>query len=144
MNSQKFNQILIYIIFFLVFIILFGTFFWGLQFRPKTQQNEIFKNETNSYFELGNLRIKTQDSVLLVVSPYILYPENDVSFFEEISRKKILLKNVIQDYFDSKTKNQIIQIPEEKRESEILILINEKLSLGKISNIYFTNFMFFD
>ena len=125
-----------------------------------------------AYFDLGRMRIipeslpsqvdsqhtnggaNTQDgsqpsdaatlSTVMVLTPWLAYPAVDTVFYEEISRKQGVIKSVFTTYFASKTKNEILSIPEEKNISILMEEINKKLSLGEISNIFFTDYIFLE
>ena len=83
-------------------------------------------------------------STVMVLTPWLAYPAGDTVFYEELSRKQGVIKSVFTTYFASKSKNQILSIPEEKNISVLMEEINKKLSLGKISNIFFTDYIFLE
>lgn len=85
-----------------------------------------------------------ENQTILVISPWFSYPADDTEFFEELSRKRVLITSIITYYFSSKTKEDIIALPEDKIKSDLLTEINGNLSLGKISQLYFTDFVFFE
>ena len=102
-----------------------------------------------TYFELGTIRITTasDDSTpgtILIVSPWLAYPAGDTVLFEEISRKSGAIKGIFQAYFSARTKNQLLTETEEHIESVIKDEINADLALGKISDIYFTDYLFLE
>ena len=114
------------------------------------------KNDNQfSYFNLGSLRVLTKsenDSLqetqnmgtVLLVTPWISYPSDDTIFFEEISRKKTVIAGIIQDYFSDYSKLELLTQTEVKIEENLIKEINNHLSLGKIQQIYFTDYIFLD
>ena len=114
------------------------------------------KNDNQfSYFNLGSLRVLTKsenDSLqetqnmgtVLLVTPWLSYPSDDTIFFEEISRKKTVIAGIIQDYFSDYSKLELLTQTEVKIEENLIKEINNHLSLGKIQQIYFTDYIFLD
>lgn len=108
------------------------------------------KSEKNisTYTGFGTLRAVTKIEegedfgVALVLTPWFSYTEEDSSFYEELSKKRILMIGIFTNYFSSKTYNQLQKLTEEKIKADLLELINSQLSLGKISQIYFTDFIY--
>lgn len=78
----------------------------------------------------------------MVVTPWIAYPEGDTVFFEELSRKTGVIKGIFTQFFTGHTQKEILSFGEEKIKSEILTQINELLSLGQVTDLYFTDFLF--
>lgn len=104
-----------------------------------------------AWFELGRIRLTTaadpkkgRDGSIMVISPWISYPAEDKVFFEELSRKKSIIKGLFSAYFTSRTKNQLLGKTEEIICSELLEEINARLSLGKIKAISFTDYIFLE
>lgn len=85
-----------------------------------------------------------QKGTVLLVTPWISYPSEDTVFFEEISRKKTVIAGIIQDYFSRHSKQELLAQTEVKIEENLLQEINSHLSLGKIQQIYFTDFIFLE
>ena len=63
---------------------------------------------------------------------------------EELYRKEKQFVSIIQEYYASRTKNQLRSIDEEKIKSDLKKSINENLVLGKINDIYFDEYLFFE
>ena len=160
-KQELLTKILVAIIAFLLLIILLGTIFGLLNKKNHTPEKLIAKGkavslmapantEEVSYFELGTLRISTasaksqEGGAILVLSPWLAYPAGDTVFFEELSRKSGALKGIFQAYFSTRTKNQLLSETEEKIEQIIKEQINADLALGKISDIYFTDYLFLE
>ena len=105
-----------------------------------------------SYYEIGNIRIVTpseepeheQEGCVLVVNPWLSYAEGDTVFYEEIARKRGVIKGICTTYFSERSKNHLLSITEKKVEQELIELINAQLSLGKIQDLYFTDYIFLE
>lgn len=108
-----------------------------------------------AYFDLGRMRIipeleedekdnNTSLGTVMVITPWLAYPAGDTVFYEEISRKQPLIKSIFTTYFSEKSKNEILSMPEDKTIGFIMEEINAHLSLGKISNIFFTDYIFLE
>lgn len=155
------NKILYGIIAALVAVILLGTVI-GLK-QKKTQTPQVLlqqgkavnlskpaNTEVSSYYEIGTIRIVTagtKDSStgsVMVVNPWLEYPEGDTVFYEEIARKRGVIKGIFSNYFSTHSKEELLTITEVNVEQELRTLINQQLSLGKIQGIYFTDYIFLD
>lgn len=104
-----------------------------------------------AYYELGTIRIITAGNeensletmgTVLVVSPWLAYPQDDTVLYEEIARKRSVFKGIFQSYFSCKTKQQLLSTSESTIVQELKELINNQLALGKINDIYFTDYIF--
>ena len=155
------NKVLIAIIIFLVVVIALGTIFGLLNRKNQTPEVLISQGKAESlmapadttevtYYELGTLRISTasdkseENGCVLILSPWLAYPAGDTVLFEEISRKSGAIKGIFQAYFSARTKNQLLTETEEHIEKVIKDEINADLALGKISDIYFTDYLFLE
>jgi len=105
-----------------------------------------------SYYEIGNIRIVTpseepeneQEGCVLVVNPWLSYAEGDTVFYEEIARKRGVIKGICTTYFSERSKDHLLSITETKVEQELMELINAQLSLGKVQDVYFTDYIFLE
>lgn len=158
---SNFQKILISIILSLVLVILVGTII-ALSSKSKNTPEVLIQqgkatslmapsdSDEVTYYELGSIRILTkgnaddQTGTLFVVSPWIAYPAGDTVFYEELARKRGLIKGMFQSYFTERTKNEILSETEEKIEIVLKDEINAQLSLGQISDIYFTDYIFLE
>ncbi len=166
---KKLDKILSIIVIILLITIFAGTVFALLKNKKSFQKQKQLisqgkavslmapKNDNQfSYFNLGSLRVLTKpenDSLqeteqnmgtVLLVTPWISYPSDDTIFFEEISRKKTVIAGIIQDYFSNHSKQELLSQTEVTIEENLLLEINNHLSLGKIQQIYFTDYIFLD
>ncbi|MCR4631780.1 MAG: hypothetical protein K5786_09110, partial [Treponema sp.] len=160
-KTELLNKVLVAIIIFLLIVIVTGTLIVKLSppKAPASPQELIAQGKAVNlaapadtsdiaYFELGTLRITTlnkdEDNMLgigMVLSPWLAYPAGDSVFYEELMRKKGLIKTVFQQYFSSRTKEQILSQSEENIIRSLTAQVNEKLSLGKVSDLYFTDYL---
>ena len=166
---KKLDKILSIIVIILLITIFAGTVFALLKNKKSFQKQKQLisqgkavslmapKNDNQfSYFNLGSLRVLTKpenDSLqeteqnmgtVLLVTPWISYPSDDTIFFEEISRKKTVIAGIIQDYFSNHSKQELLSQTEVTIEENLLLEINNHLSLGTINQIYFTDFIFLE
>lgn len=165
---KKLDKILSIIVIILLITIFAGTVFALLKNKKSFQKQKQLisqgkavslmapKNDNQfSYFNLGSLRVLTKsenDSLqetqnmgtVLLVTPWLSYPSDDTIFFEEISRKKTVISGIIQDYFSDYSKLELLTQTEVKIEENLIKEINNHLSLGKIQQIYFTDYIFLD
>lgn len=165
---KKLDKILSIIVIILLITIFAGTVFALLKNKKSFQKQKQLisqgkavslmapKNDNQfSYFNLGSLRVLTKpenDSLqetqnmgtVLLVTPWLSYPSDDTIFFEEISRKKTVIAGIIQDYFSNHSKQELLSQTEVTIEENLLLEINNHLSLGTINQIYFTDFIFLD
>lgn len=161
MNTNKLNQILIGIIGGLALVILVGTVV-GIT-KKKQQEPEVLISkgkaqnlappaDTNvvAYYDLGKIRIVTAANnendigTPMVIDPWLAYPEGDTVFYEELARKQGVLKGIFQNYFTSHTKNELLSATETVINQELLQQVNAQVSLGKVLDIYFTDYLFLE
>ena len=160
-NEALLNKILIIIIAFLVAVIALGTLFAVLNKKQQTPEVLISQGKAVSlmapsdsdevaYYQLGTLRVSTASSdseengTIMVLSPWLAYPAGDSVFYEELSRKNGFLRGIFMAYFSARTKNQLLSETEEKIVQLLIEEINADLALGKISDIYFTDYLFLE
>ena len=166
LNFTNFQKILLAIILALILVIFTGTILTKSQqgqqkSQAKNQRELISKGKAvnlnapkedgkSAYFEIGKIRITTapetknneEPCTLLLISPWLAYPEGDTVFYEELARKSGLIKGIFQTYFSDKTKDQLLGESETKIVENLKSKINEQLYLGKITDIYFTDYIF--
>lgn len=165
-GNTKTERILIYIIALIICIIILGTivgligkiFSSGKERTPDPSPSEIeslYKDSSTSmaaYTGLGKIRTSSKPETdaeddygtLIVISPWFSYPKDDKEFFEELSRKRVLITGIITNYFTSRTKSELDSIPEENIKADLLSQINGQLSLGKLGDLYFTDYIFLE
>ena len=160
-NKLTLNKVLISIIIALVLVIITGTIAAKVSQKKQTPQVLLAQGKAVSlmapaddsvaaYYELGTIRILTQsqneddEGTILVVSPWLAYAAGDTVFYEEIARKRGVIKGIFQSYFSERSKKQLLEETEVKIEEILKEQINSRLSLGKISDIYFTDYIFLE
>lgn len=166
-KRSTFDKVMIIIIFVLIGIITIGTIIGVVFKNPEKNQNGInqstdtkpvekqieslnkqLDDKVAAYTGLGTIRAvtlpaKNEDfGSAVVITPWFSYPEGDSQFFEELSRKRILLINIFTSYFSSHTTEEITKVGEEVVKNDLLTALNEELSLGQISKLYFTDYIF--
>ena len=103
-----------------------------------------------AYTALGQLRAVTKGAkkntpgIPVVVSPWLSYAEGDKTFYEELDRKSRSIKAVITGYFSRYTERELLTRGEIAVKADLLSEINSMLVLGKISAIYFNEYMFLE
>ena len=161
MKTELLNKILTIIIAALLLIILTGTIAGLIGKKKKTPEALIAQGkavslmapadtEEVSYYELGTIRVSTakEDSTeggsIMVISPWLAYPAGDTVFYEELARKSGSIRGSFQSYFSARTKKQLLSETEEKIVQTLKEEINADMGLGKISDIYFTDYLFLE
>lgn len=169
-NKIKLNTVLYSIIIALVIVLIIGTI-TGLVKKNESPSDEVLLQQGKAinlsapantdfvaYYEIGSIRIVTtknsnnevnsqndlENTCVLVVNPWVSYAEGDTVFYEEIARKRGVIKGICTTYFSERSKEYLLSITETKVEQELMELINAQLSLGKIQDIYFTDYIFLE
>lgn len=102
-----------------------------------------------AFNNIGQIRVFTKEDAdaqksVLVLIPWFEYDGSDESFFEELDRKHLSIKALFTNYFQSHTKAELLALGEDKIKAELRALVNEGLVLGKITGIYFNDYLFLD
>lgn len=168
-NFSKSDIVLFWVIGFLVLVILLGTVIGlaskkaapGKNLRdadpePTPREIENLNKHSDSpiaaFTGLGTIRCitapaandETDAGTAVVITPWLSYPEDDTVFFEELARKRLIITGIFTSYFNAYTKVELLSRTEDKIKQDILEQINEQMSLGKISGIYFTDYIFLE
>ena len=161
-NEKKINsinKILSIILLALFALLLFMTISAFISVKIKSKKNlqnskssfEVSesKDDTLKVFAgLGRIRCSlkpegdTNVRCPVVISPWFNYDKNDIQFYEELSKKAPLFKSLISSYFANGTKTHFQEIGEEQVKKEILSILNEHLVLGKIDELFFSEYIF--
>ena len=161
-NEKKINsinKILSIILLALFAVLLFMTISAFISVKIKSKKNlqnskssfEVSesKDDTLKVFAgLGRIRCslkpegETNIRCPVVISPWFNYDKNDIQFYEELSKKAPLFKSLISSYFANGTKTHFQEIGEEQVKKEILSILNEHLVLGKIDELFFSEYIF--
>ena len=169
-NKIKLNTVLYSIIIALVIVLIIGTI-TGFVKKNESPSDEVLLQQGKAinlsapantdfvaYYEIGSIRIVTtknsnsevnsqndlENTCVLVVNPWVSYAEGDTVFYEEIARKRGVIKGICTTYFSERSKDHLLSITETKVEQELMELINAQLSLGKIQDLYFTDYIFLE
>ena len=158
-NINSINKILLIILLALFAVLLFMTITAFISVKIKSKNNlhtskssfEVSesKDDTLKVFAgLGRIRCSlkpegdTDVRCPVVISPWFNYDKNDIQFYEELSKKAPLFKSLISSYFTNGTKTHFQEIGEEQVKKEILSILNEHLVLGKIDELFFSEYIF--
>ncbi len=114
--------------------------------------NKRLDDKIAAYTGLGTIRAVTapdekngdETGTVVVITPWLAYPEGDTVFYEELARKRTVISSIFTNYFSTRTKVQLLSTTEDKIKAELQSQINEQMSLGKISAIYFTDYIFLE
>lgn len=110
--------------------------------------NKKLDEKIAAFTGLGTIRCITKEDkdfgTPVVITPWLAYPEGDTVFYEELARKRILITGIFTNYVSLHTKNELLSVTEDKIKQELLEQINSQLSLGQISAIYFTDYIFLE
>ncbi len=103
-------------------------------------------NKTQVYSQIGTLRCSSADdpSIPIVVSPYFPYPSDDKAFYEELFKKNQRLRMLVRNCFEVYTREELLSIGEDALKEKLLESINAELVLGKITEIYFAEYIFLE
>ena len=107
----------------------------------------------SEFREFGTLRIRTlpdsekpdnANGSLLIVTPWFSYEDRGPDFYEELVAKKKLFASFFMEYFSSHTKADLLLTGEKSVKQLLLDRMNGELILGKLSALYFDDYMFMD
>lgn len=102
------------------------------------------KNLNTQAESQNNSQSDVENTCVLVVNPWISYAEGDTVFYEELARKRGVIKGIFTTYFSERSKEHLLSITETQVEQELIELINAQLSLGKVQGVYFTDYIFLE
>ena len=100
--------------------------------------------ETRVFSGLGRLRIPLANSSTLILSIAFPYSADDAAFAEELAAKIGDFRAAANSYFSTLPAERLIQFDEDVIKQELLRRLNENLRLGRISELYFSDFMIID
>ena len=169
LKFSKTDFILLIVIAAIVFILLLGTVIGlatkkaapGKNLRnddpePTAREIENLNKHSDSpiaaYTGLGTIRCITAPAAddpddagtAVVITPWLSYPEDDTVFFEELARKRLIITGIFTSYFGAYTKVELLSRTEDSIKQNLMEQINEQMTLGKISGIYFTDYIFLE
>ena len=154
-SLSKINYFLILLLCGILFVIIFVSAYF-LFSKPEDKINEYRKvdNPVNLqksvdysvFSDFGRLRTSTADNpqIPVVVLPFISYKTENSFLYEELCQKQRKIRTIILQFFTQKTQKELFSMGEEFIKSEILKLINEELTMGKIEALYFEEYIFLE
>ena len=146
------THILTFVLCVVVLVIITGTVVALLrQEKPHTTLEPMPSPQHTSYFlrdgkaiysDLGQLRALSADTLpaTIVLNPYLEYDAENIPLQEELVKKKELIRNTIIAWFAQRTWLSVETMSESEIKKELLKKINDELSLGVCSSIYFAQF----
>jgi flagellar basal body-associated protein FliL len=98
------------------------------------------------FADVGVLRARTADKemVVIVISPLFPYPSADIAFREELVSKNRAIRVAVLDWFSSHTLRELTGLGEERVKEALVTEMNELLVLGKITKVWFGEYMVLD
>ena len=154
-SLSKINYFLTFLFFGILFVIIFISAYF-LFSKPEDKINEYRKidNPVNLqksvdysvFSDFGRLRTFTADNpqIPVVVLPFISYKTENSFLYEELCQKQRKIRTIILQFFTQKTQKELFSMGEEIVKYELLKLINEELSMGKIEALYFEEYIFLE
>jgi flagellar basal body-associated protein FliL len=162
-------RVLFVVLFFLVIIFLGGTVY-AVFFRNMDRASETSVSLPGSagnaapaipaaggeqiFTGIGRLRLSIADSptanfveaapAMVVISIAFPYSPNDRAFSEELAARVRDFRTITETYFSSKEADDLRSMSEEQIKADLLERYNSVLRLGKISTLYFSDFMLLD
>ena len=103
----------------------------------------------SAFNEIGQIRVfcredENEQKSVIVLVPWFEFDGSDQAFYEELDQKHLSLKNLLTTYFATRTKGELLSLGEDKIKSELKAQVNDALVLGKISAVYFNDYLFLD
>ena len=154
-SISKINYFLILLFCGILFVIICVSAYF-LFSKPEDKINEYRKvdNPVNLqksvdysvFSDFGRLRTSTADNpqIPVVVLPFISYKTENSFLYEELCQKQRKIRTIILQFFTQKTQNELFSMGEEIVKSELLKMINEELTMGKIEALYFEEYIFLE
>ncbi len=105
---------------------------------------------SGAYTSLGQIRAttmadpETATTALVIVEPWFSYISDDVAFAEELDNKRQKIRSIFLQLFASHTFQQLRSMGEAQVKSLLLESINRELIFGKISAIFFEEYLFLE
>lgn len=151
---NKINRVLFILLGIITFTIIFISLFHFLnkpnnevKYRKIDNPIEIQKKIDYSLFsDFGRLRTYTCDNpqIPVVILPFLSYQTENTFLYEELCQKQRKIKSIILQYFTQKTQEELFSLGEETVKTQILTLINNEVSMGKIESIFFEEYIFLE
>lgn len=121
----------------------------GAGLRREDPSPKSVSSTKTAFNNIGQIRVFTKEDEnagksVIVLVPWLEYDGTDQAFYEELDRKHQSIKLMFTNFFSNHTKSELLVLGEEKIKNELKAQVNETLVLGKISGIYFNDYLFLD
>ncbi|MBQ9238838.1 MAG: flagellar basal body-associated FliL family protein [Treponema sp.] len=80
----------------------------------------------------------------VVITPWFTYPADDTAFYEELAQKSGVIRATVVTYFADHTARELRTAGEVAVKDALLAALNEQFVLGKLTALYFTDYIFFE
>ena len=116
----------------------------GKNLRKSDPEPKVFTSELAVFSGFQQLRFATSDNppVPVILAPYFTYEEGDTELNEELNLKMRHFRAIFADYFSAHTQKELTEKGEAEIKAELTEKINSELVLGKIKNLYFSEYIF--
>ncbi|MDR2618799.1 MAG: flagellar basal body protein FliL [Treponema sp.] len=132
------------VVFLVLALIYLGGTAWALFGRKESGEPKArTSGEDRVFTGIGRLRLSTGDPqpATVVVSVAFLYVPEDRAFSEELASRVGNFRSLTAGYFKSLGAAELKLKDEERIKAELLEKYNSILRLGKISGLYFNDFL---
>ena len=121
----------------------------GAGLRREDPSPKSVSSTKTAFNNIGQIRVFTKEDEnagksVIVLVPWLEYDGTDQAFYEELDRKHQSIKLMFTNFFSNHTQSELLGLGEEKIKNELKAQVNETLVLGKISGIYFNDYLFLD
>jgi flagellar basal body-associated protein FliL len=141
MKTERITErILFTLLVLLALLILGGTVYALSTLPPASESEEAVPGRV--YTSLGQIRAETRDGATVVLDIAFPLDESDRAFSEELNSRYSSFRNLAHDYLAGLDSRQMGG--EAAIKDALLSAFNSNLRLGKISSLYFTNFLVLD
>ena len=115
-------------------------------------RSETGNGKVAAFTGLGRIRAVTKPNprkngglgIPVVITPWFSYPDGDTVFYEELSRKSTAMQVIISQYFSHYTEDELRVMGEERIKTDLLEQLNSRFSLGKLTAVYFSDYIYLE
>lgn len=114
------------------------------------QGDSLAGDGSGAYTSLGQIRAttmahpETAATALVIVEPWFSYASDDPAFAEELDNKRQKIRSIFLQLFASHTFPQLRDMGEARVKALLLDSINRELIFGKISAVFFEEYLFLE
>ncbi|MBB5226099.1 hypothetical protein DYE50_10490 [Treponema ruminis] len=121
----------------------------GVGLRKEDPSPKSISASKTAFNNIGQIRVfskedENAEKSVIVLIPWFEFDGTDQAFYEELDRKHQSIKLMFVNFFSNHTKAELLKLGEDSIKNELKAQINESLVLGKISGIYFNDYLFLD